>query len=133
MQWKLKIAEWMIWSDLNNETQKLYIYIRIWMNIQIYSNIFLWILIFIFHLCQLSKPNSIWIFKYFCMNISEHYSLRITWNTGIKGVLFLFLTWRYILRTLLITMIISCFSFLHYKLLKIFEYFELFEYILQHK
>ena len=30
------------------------------------------------------------IFEYFCLNISEHWSLKIGGNTGIKGVLFSF-------------------------------------------
>ncbi len=48
--------------------------------------------------------------KYFCMNISEYLSLKSTWNTWIKEFYFPFLTWRNILTTLLITMIISCWS-----------------------
>ena len=79
-------------------------------NIWIYSNIFLRILIFIFDSWQFSKPNIIRIFEYFCTNISEYWSLKITWNTWIKEFYFPFLTWRYILTTLLITMIISCWS-----------------------
>ena len=120
-------------------------------NIRIYSNIFLRILIFVFNSWQFSKPNIIRIFEYFCMNISEYWSLKITWNTWIKEFYFPFLTWRYILTTLLITMIISCWSvnpldtghlckaelsMLFRKIFhlcitnysKIFEYFELFEY-----
>ena len=79
-------------------------------NIRIYSNIFLQILIFVFDLWQFSKPNIIRTFKYFCMNISKYWSLKITWNTWIKEFYFPFLTWRYILTPLLITMIISCWS-----------------------
>ena len=75
-----------------------------------YSNIFLRILIFVFDSWQFSKPNIIRIFEYFCTNISEYWSLKITWNTWIKEFYFPFLTWRYILTTLLITMIISCWS-----------------------
>ena len=76
--------------------------------IRTYSNIFLRILIFIFDSWQFSKPNIIHIFEYFCTNISEYWSLKITWNTGIRGVSFL--TWIYILTTILITMINSCWS-----------------------
>ena len=79
-------------------------------NIFKYSNIFLRILIFVFDSWQFLKPNIIPIFEYFCTNISEYWSLNITWNAGIKGVLFSILTWRYILTTLLITMINSCWS-----------------------
>ena len=79
-------------------------------NIWIYLNIFLQILIFVFNSWQFSKPNIIRIFEYFCTNISEYWSLKITWNTWIKEFYFPFLTWRYILTTLLITMIISCWS-----------------------
>ena len=43
-----------------------------------YSNIFLQILIFVFDSWQFSKPNIIRIFKYFCTNISEYWSLKIT-------------------------------------------------------
>ena len=49
-------------------------------------------------------------FEYFCRNIFEYWVLKITWNTWIKEFYFPFLTWRYILTTLLITMIISCWS-----------------------
>ena len=75
-----------------------------------YSNSFLQILIFVFVLWQFSNPNIIQIFKYFCTNISGYWSSKITWNTWIKEFYFPFLTWRYILTTLLITMIISCWS-----------------------
>ena len=43
-----------------------------------YSNIFLQILIFVFNSWQFSKPNIIRIFEYFCTNISEYWSLKIT-------------------------------------------------------
>ena len=50
--------------------------------------------------------------EYFCPNICKHWhwSLKINGNTRIKGVLFSFSTLRYILSTLSITMIISCWS-----------------------
>ena len=67
-------------------------------------------MIFVFNSWQFSKPNIIRIFEYFCTNISEYWSLKITWNTWIKEFYFPFLTWRYILTTLLITMIISFWS-----------------------
>ena len=54
-------------------------------NIQIYSNIFLRILIFIFNLWQF------WIlFKYFCTNISEHLSLKINRKMELKEFYFHF-------------------------------------------
>ena len=132
----------------NNNIQE---HTNVRMNIWIYLNIFLQILIFVFDSWQFSKPNIIRIFEYFCTNICKYWSLKITWNTWIKEFYFPFLTWRYILTTLLITMIISCWSvnplntghlckaelsMLFWKIFhlcitnysKIFEYFELFKY-----
>ena len=54
------------------------IYVSVCKRIFEYSNIFLQILIFVFDSWQFSKPNIIQIFEYFCMNISEYWSLKIT-------------------------------------------------------
>ena len=42
--------------------------------------------------CMYICIQCIQIFEYFCLNISEHWALKIGGNTGIKGVLFSFLT-----------------------------------------
>ena len=51
--------------------------------------------------------------EYYSNIFFEHWSLKINGNIGIKGVLFSFLMWRYILTTLSITMIISGWSAKH--------------------
>ena len=50
--------------------------------------------------CMYICIQCIQIFEYFCLNISEHWSLKITGYTWIKGVLFSFWTWRYIVKLL---------------------------------
>ena len=87
------------------------LYTSVRMNIRIYSNIRKFSSKYWYSYLirgNFQKPNIIRIFEHFCTNISEYWSLKITWNTWIKEFYFSFLTWRYILTILLITMIISC-------------------------
>ena len=79
-------------------------------NIRIYSNIRIFSSKYWYSYSIRGNFQSRILFEYFCTNISEYWSLKITWNTWIKEFYFPFLTWRYILTTLLITMIISCWS-----------------------
>ena len=80
------------------------------MNIRIYSNIRIFSSKYWYSYLIRGNFQSWILFEYFCTNVSEYWSLKITWNTWIKEFYFPFLTWRYILTTLLITMIISCWS-----------------------